>query len=146
MNRSTEPIVVEQSFKSSLQTVWNAITELDQMRLWFFENIESFIPEVGFETQFNVESEQRDFLHIWKLTEVDPLKKIRYLWKYGGFSGESFVSFELSEQNKHTVLQLICEGLENFPNDIPEFTRDSCIAGWNYFIKDRLRIYLQKKS
>lgn len=48
------------------------------MRQWFFENIESFKPEVGFETQFNVQAESRNFLHMWKIIEVVPMKKIVY--------------------------------------------------------------------
>ena len=37
-----QPIIVEQSFNVSIKTVWNAITEIDQMRQWFFNNIEDF--------------------------------------------------------------------------------------------------------
>ena len=95
MSDTNEPIIVEQTFNTSINNVWNAITKVDQMRQWFFENIESFKPEVGFATQFSVQSQNRSFLHIWKLTEVVPLKKIIYNWKYGGYSGDSFVMFEL---------------------------------------------------
>ena len=52
------------------------------MRKWYFENIPSFKPEVGFKTQFNVQSQHRNFLHIWKVTEVVPKKMITYNWKY----------------------------------------------------------------
>jgi hypothetical protein len=34
--------------------------------------------------------------------------------------------------------------IEDFPNDIPEFARESCIGGWNYFIKERLDKFLNK--
>ena len=56
MRKSDKPIIVEQTFNTSIETVWNAITEVDQMRKWFFDNIPSFKPEVGFETQFDVQS------------------------------------------------------------------------------------------
>lgn len=29
-----------------------------------------FKPEVGFETEFNVRCEDRDFLHVWKVTKA----------------------------------------------------------------------------
>lgn len=58
------PIIVEQTFNATINTVWSSITEIDQMRKWYFENIPSFEPEVGFETQFNVKSHGRDFLHM----------------------------------------------------------------------------------
>lgn len=63
MKETEEPVIVEQTFDASVETVWNAITVLDQMRQWYFENIPSFRPEVGFETQFDVQNEDRHFLH-----------------------------------------------------------------------------------
>ena len=94
MRKNEEPIIVEQIFNTSVDTVWNAITEIDQMRQWYFETIPSFKPEVGFETQFNVQSQDRNFMHLWKVTEVVPLKMIGYSWKYEGISGDSFVKLE----------------------------------------------------
>ena len=78
MQKPDEPIVVEQTFDSYIGTVWDAIKKVEQMRQWYFKNIPSFRPEVGFETQFNVQSEERDFLHRWKVTEVVSQKKIVY--------------------------------------------------------------------
>jgi len=72
MRKNNIPVVVEQTFNASIDTVWNAITEIDQMRQWFFENIPDFKPEVEFETQFNVTSGDRNFFHQWKVTEVLP--------------------------------------------------------------------------
>ncbi len=143
MKKNDEPIIVEQTFNMTVEAVWNSITDIDLMRKWYFENIPSFIPEVGFETQFNVESQGRNFLHIWKVTEVVPLKKITYNWKYEEYSGDSFVEFELSSQNNITKLKLTHNIRENFPEDIPEFSRESCIEGWNFFIRKRLKEYLE---
>ena len=116
------------------------------MRQWYFENIPSFKPEVGFETQFNVKSQNRDFLHMWKVTEVVPIKKITYNWRFEDYPGDSSVTFELSRQNDFTMLKLTVDVQESFPEDIPEFTRESCIAGWEFFIKERLKEHLEKSS
>lgn len=43
-----EPIIVEQTFNTTIDSVWKAITEIKQMRQWYFENIPTFKPEVGF--------------------------------------------------------------------------------------------------
>ena len=145
MEDSKKPINVEQIFNTSIQNVWGAITELEQMKQWFFENIESFKPEVGFETQFTVQSQNRNFLHLWKLTEVVPLKKISYNWKYEGYTGDSFVVFELFEQHDVTRLRLKHTITAPFPEGIPEFRRESGVEGWNYFIGQRLKYYLEKK-
>jgi len=144
MRDTDEAVVVEQTFETSREVVWRAITEIDQMRQWYFENIPSFKPEVGFETQFNVENEGRNFLHIWKVAEVVPMKKIVCNWKYDGYSGDSFVVFELFEQNNLTKLRLTHKVLESFPQDIPEFSRESCVGGWTFFIRKSLKEYLEK--
>ena len=86
----------------------------------------------------------RDFLHLWKVTEVIPLQKIAYDWKYDGYPGDAFVVFELFKQDGATKLRLTVNVRESFPEDIPEFTRESCIGGWEYFIKERLKEHLEK--
>ena len=144
MRNTDEPVIVEQIFNTSIGNVWNAITKLDQMKQWFFENIDAFKPEVGFETQFVVQVDDRKYPHLWKLIEVIPLKKISYNWRYDGYPGDSIVTFELFEQDNQTKLRLIHEVFESFPDDIPEFTRENTVEGWNYFIKKSLKEYLEK--
>jgi uncharacterized protein YndB with AHSA1/START domain len=145
MKTTDEPVVVEQSFNVSIDAVWSALTRVDQMRQWFFDNIPAFEPEVGFETQFNVQSESRNFLHMWKVTEVVPRKTITYDWKYEGYPGDASVVYELFEENKTTKLRLTLKVREDFPEDIPEFKRESCIAGWDYFIGGNLKEFLERE-
>ena len=140
-----QPIVVEQTFNASIKAVWNAITEIDQMRQWFFNNIEDFKPEVGFKTQFNITSEKRNFLHLWTITEVEPFKKIVYNWKYKEYIGNSFVHFELFEEKNETKLRVTSIVTEEFPNNIPEFEPESCRTGWDYFIKQNLKEFIKRK-
>ncbi|MHC1703259.1 MAG: SRPBCC domain-containing protein [Tenuifilaceae bacterium] len=145
MNQSNKPIVVELTFSSSISQVWSAITRLEEMRQWFFNNIPAFEPVVGFETDFSVQSESRNFHHLWRIIEVESNKKIKYHWSYKGYKGEGFVTFELFEVKEQTLLRLTNEGLETFPKDIPEFKRESCQAGWEFFIKQNLKTYLEHK-
>lgn len=142
MKKTDPPIVVKQIFYSPIEIVWEAITELEKMHQWYFENIPSFKPEVGFKTQFNIQSGERNFLHKWLVLEVIPNKLIKYNWKYEAYPGDSNVTFELFDENDYTKLILTVDILEDFPEDIPEFKRESCIGGWEYFIKDRLKNYL----
>jgi len=141
----SNPIIVEETFNTNSKTIWSAITELDQMVLWFFDNIPDFKPEVGFETQFTVSSESRDFLHVWKIIEVIPEEVIVYNWTYPEyFDGDSFVTFKLNVISENqTTLSVIAEGMRNYPQDIPEFKRESGVNGWNYFIKESLSNYLK---
>lgn len=141
-----EPIIVEQTFNATIDSVWKAITEIKQMRQWYFENIPTFKPEVGFETQFTVEGQYRVFPHRWKVTEVEPLKKIAYNWKYDGYPGDSIVLFELFEMENSTKLKLTYRVLESFPEGIPEFERESGVRGWEFFIGKSLKEYLENKK
>ncbi len=144
MKKTDDPVIVEQTFNSSIDKVWNAITELNQMTQWFFENIPSFKPEVGFETRFDVHVEDKIFPHLWEITEVIPMKKITYNWRYEGYLGDAYVTFELFELNGQTKLKLTYKVVVSFSEDIPEFSRKMAIEGWSYFIKASLKEYLDK--
>lgn len=145
MKNTDPPIIVEQKFEVPVQKVWDAITIHDQMIKWFFENIPDFKPETGFEVVFDVHSESRVFSHRWKVTEVIPNKRIMYTWRYELYKGDSFVTFELFETGNQTLLRLTSTITEDFDDHIPEFLRESCMAGWEYFIKERLHSYLSDK-
>jgi uncharacterized protein YndB with AHSA1/START domain len=144
MKKGEAPIIVEQDFDRSVSAVWDAITKIDEMQKWYFDNIPDFKPEVGFVTRFAVESGGRSFVHLWKVTEVDPQRKVVYNWKYEGIPGDSFVSFEVSGGETSARLRVTALVQESFPEDIPEFRRESCLGGWTYFIKNRLKAYLDR--
>ncbi len=144
MKQTEEPVVVEQVYDAPLNKVWKAITELDEMRKWYFENINSFEPRVGFETQFTIKNEDRIFVHLWKITGVEINLKISYEWRYEGYPGKAVSDFELFSLGEKTKLRLSLTVLEDFPDDVPEFRRQSCVDGWEYFLKDRLKLYLAK--
>ncbi len=146
MQFNEEPIVVEQLIDASLEAVWNAITRVDQMREWYFEVIPAFKPEVGFETRFDIRNEDRNFPHVWTVTEVVPMKLISYDWRYEGYAGNSNVTFELSSNENFTKIRLTHKVLESFPDDIPEFKRENGVLGWQYFINEALKEFLQTRT
>lgn len=145
MNKEN-PIVVTTSFNQPAERVWRAITQREEMVQWYFEQIEAFEPRVGFETRFTVRSGGRNFVHHWRVTEVAPGRKISYDWLYPDFPGMGLVSFQLEEKEGTTQLSLFCWGIESFPQHIPEFSREACKGGWNYFITQRLAAYLAKDN
>ena len=144
MDNTNQTIIVEQSFNVSLHILWNAITNIKEMRQWFFKNIKDFKPEVGFKTEFPVKSGERIFTHLWHIIEVAPLQKIVYNWKYEEYAGNSLVYFELFEEKEGSMLRVTAEVTENYPDNVPEFEIESGIQGWNYFIKNSLKNFLDK--
>ncbi|MBD3332417.1 SRPBCC domain-containing protein [candidate division GN15 bacterium] len=145
MKTTDDPVVVEQTFDVSVEQLWQAITDVTQMRQWFFENIPSFEPEVGFETRFNIETGERDFLHVWRISEVVPSRLISCDWRYEGYAGNQLVTFELFDEGNQSRLRLTATVREGFQEGIPEFTREACLGGWQYFIQQSLKAYLQNK-
>ena len=141
-----EPITLEVCLKATLDTVWEALTNPTHMRQWYFDNIPDFKPEKGFETRFQVQNEGRTFTHIWKITEVIPYQKISYTWRFEEYPGESISLFTMTEKNDTTLLKLESHILRPFPNDIPEFRRESGVAGWDYLIHKNLVAFLRKSK
>lgn len=144
MKKSDSPIIVEENFNTPAKVIWQSITDHEQMLKWYFDNIPAFKPEIGFYTEFNVNSGERNFLHQWKVTEVIPNKKIVYNWTYKGYEGSADVAFEIFEDGENCKLQIKVIILEDFSDDIPEFRKESCIGGWEYFIQGRLKDYLSQ--
>src|SRR5215469_2694594 len=115
-------VTIERIFNASIEKVWQALTDIDQMKVWYFPQLEEFKPEEGFTTTLNINKNGKEYPHIWKVTEVKPLKKISLEWKYGGFPGNSLLSFELFPEGNKTRLLLTHEKLDTFvPDKYPEF-------------------------
>ena len=66
-----EPIVVERTYHAPVKAVWEAITNVDKMRQWYFPSLGEFEPEVGFETRFDVWHDDKIFVHIWKVRRLN---------------------------------------------------------------------------
>jgi len=137
-----EPLVIERTYNAPSEMVWNALTDSKQMQQWYF-TIPDFKPVVGFEFQFEGGSEQQTYLHLCKVTEVIPGRKITYSWKYDGYTGSSSVTWELFDEGKKTRVRLTHEGLETFPQDKPDFAKKSFTEGWTYFIDKALKNFVE---
>lgn len=146
MKKAEAPVVVEDVIDAPIEKVWKAITDIEEMRHWYFDNIDAFKPEVGSKSNFVVKSEERSFTHLWTVTEVEAPNKITYNWKYKEYSGDSFVTWELFNVDGKTNVVLTASVVKNFDDAIPEFKRESCVKGWQYFICFRLVEYLKKSK
>ena len=138
-----EPFVIERTLNAPVEKVWKAITDKDQMKQWYF-NIAEFKPEVGFEFSFEGHNEDRVYVHLCKITEVIPGKKLQYSWRYEGEKGNSLVTFELSGEEDKTHLKLTHDGLETFPSENPDFKREDFVEGWTYIIGKSIKEFVEK--
>ncbi|HVD95930.1 MAG TPA: SRPBCC domain-containing protein [Candidatus Limnocylindria bacterium] len=143
-NQLTEAVVVERTFKAPVAQVWNALTDVEQMRQWYFD-LKEFKPEVGFEFEFTVDHEGVTYHHLCRITDVVPEKRIAYTWRYKGEPGDSLVTFELFDEGKNTRLKLTHTGIDTFPKT-PAYARKNFETGWTAIIGSELKQFVEKKK
>ena len=137
-----EAVVIERTFNAPVARVWKALTDVDQMREWYFD-LKEFKPEPGFEFEFIVEHEGMKYHHLCRVTEVVPQERIAYTWRYKGHEGDSLVTFELFAEGARTRVKLTHEGLDTFPK-LPAFARKNFEAGWTELIGSSLKDFVEK--
>ena len=139
-----EPIVMERTFTAPVARVWQALTDVGEMKEWYFD-LKEFKPEVGFEFEFTVEHEGMTYHHLCKITEVIPQRKLAYTWRYKGEPGDSLVTFELFPEGNKTRLKLTHTGIETFPKT-PAYARKNFEAGWTAIVGSELKKFLERSK
>ncbi len=141
-----ETIVVERSFAVPASKLWTALTDKEEMKAWYF-NLAEFKAEPGFKFQFTGGPDGGiQYLHLCEVTEAIPGKKLTYSWRYDGYEGISYVSFELFEQDGSTLLRLTHSGIGSFPESNPDLAISNFKEGWNAIINTSLKNYLEQQS
>ncbi len=142
---NNEPFVIERTFNAPATKVWKAITDKNEMKHWYFDLAE-FKAEVGFEFQFSGgPAPERQYLHLCKINDIVPEKKLTYSWRYDGYEGNSFVTFELFDEGSKTRVKLTHAGLDTFPKDKPDFAKQNFVEGWTDIIGRSLKEFVEKK-
>ena len=139
-------ISVATHFNANVNSVWSAITKKELMKIWYFD-LKEFKANVGFKFDFIGGPENGiQYKHLCEITEVIPEKKLTYSWRYEGYEGISYVTFELFDENENTKLILTHTGIGSFPSTNPDFAITNFEEGWNYLIKTSLKEFLEKKE
>ncbi|MBS1750669.1 MAG: SRPBCC domain-containing protein [Bacteroidetes bacterium] len=137
-----QPFIIERTFNAPVADVWKALTQKELMKEWYFD-LSAFKPEVGFIFQFKGgPTPEKQYLHLCEIVEVIPEKKLKHSWRYDGFEGNSFVTFELFDKGDRTKLILTHEGLETFPKNNLDFVFTNFVEGWTYLINTSLENFL----
>ena len=143
-NQLAEAVIVERTLNAPVTRVWNALTDVDQIREWYFD-LKEFKPEVGFQFEFVVEHEGTIYHHLCRVTEVIAQKKIAYTWRYKGEPGDSLVTIELFAEGDNTRLKLTHTGIETFPK-IPAYARKNFEQGWTAIIGTELKQFVEQSK
>lgn len=136
------PFVIEQIYNAPIEKVWDALTDENKMKEWYFPQLKKFEPVVGFEFEFT--DDGSNYQKEWRVTQVVDGKKLAHSWIYKGYPGSSEVTFELFEEGSETRLKLTHTGLASFPHD-PHFARNRFEDGWHHIIGSNLKHYLENR-
>ena len=138
-------VQMEFKFITTPEKLWKAITDNDEMKKWYFV-LEKFLPEVGFEFRFWGGTEERQYLHICKITEVVIGKKLCHTWSYEGIPGETTLCFEIEPvSTEFTKLKLTHTGFETFPADNSDLAPKNFEEGWTNILGISLKKYLEEE-
>lgn len=142
--KKTKPIIIEQEINAPLKETWHALTDLYELRNWYFY-LDEFKPDIGYSFHFISGNGKTEYVHLCIIINVIKQKLLSHTWKYKGFAGDSEVSFEIASHQGKTIVKLTHSGTENFINAGENFTRESFENGWKKIICENLKNYLEKK-
>lgn len=135
------PIIVEQFTKASPAAIWQALTNREIMKEWYF-TIDDFVLEEGATFNF-YEGPEKQFHHQCTIKTIELEKKFAHTWTHPNQSkGTSLVTWEIIPQNEGTLIRLKHEGTENLADAGAEFSRDNFEMGWKGIVQSTLKNYL----
>lgn len=140
-----EPYVIERVYNAPVNKVWDALTQYDQMKQWYFD-LPGFKPEVGYSFTFSGgPKDGKQYKHVCRITESIENQRLSYTWQYEGYPGQSEVIFELFSNGEQTRLVLTHKGLSNLDQTNKDFAASNFVAGWEHIIGKSLKGYLERE-
>lgn len=139
----SHPIIIEQKVNASAEKVWKALTDINEMKIWYFD-ISDFIPEEGAVFNFYEPGDEKKYHHQAEILEIIPEKKLKHTWFYPEFSDQkTIVTWELEPQGESTWIRLTHENIDGF-NDLGEnFSEKAFKEGWTQLTEQSLKRYLE---
>ena len=87
------PFLIEQVYDAPIEKMWQALTDKDKIKEWYFPQLKKFKPIVGFKFEFT--DDGSNYKKEWRVTQVEEGRKLAHSWSYKDYPGSSEVTFEL---------------------------------------------------
>jgi len=137
------PLVKEFDYNAQIEKVWQALTDVDKMKKWYFPQLQKFEPTVGYKFQFD--DNGSEYQKEWIVTKAKDNKTLAHSWAYKGYPGSSEVIFDLFANGNKSRLRVTQTDLESFPNH-PHFKREQFEWGWDNLLGQNLRQLLENNT
>ena len=139
-------VIKTTTIKAPVEKVWEALTEKEQMKQWYF-TIPDLVLEEGSQFSFYEPGGQNKFLHTCVITEVTPLQRFQHTWTHPTHSqGRSLVTWDLVPQGNATEVTLMHEGIENFADGGPDLSPENYAAGWEEIVERSLKNFVEQQE
>lgn len=118
-------ISLDFQFKSTINKVWDALTNPDMLAQWVMEN--NFKPEVGYKCKFW--NEEIDLVVDSEVLVVEEPNKLSYTWIGGPI--DTIVTWSLKQEGETTYLHLDHTGFEK-----EDQAYNGAKYGWAYKVEE----------
>ena len=126
-----------------LDKVWNAITNKEQMKNWYFD-VPDFEPKIGNNFSFYGGDENEEYHHFCEIVDLIPNEKLKHSWTYPEISKEkTLVKWELKPEHEGTIVTLTHKGLEAFEHLGENFKIHSFRKGWEDIVGKSLKEFVE---
>lgn len=127
-----DSITREKTFEHSIDKVWKAITNAEELSTWFVNA--DFKPEIGYNYKFKALGEEECPLITGEVKKATPYTLV-YTWEVENTNVQTLVSWELEEVNGQTKLTLVHSGISQYPGDTAVKMFNSFKGGWENCMK-----------
>lgn len=138
-----ENVKISVKVNAPLDKVWNAITNKEQMKNWYFD-VPDFEPKIGNNFSFYGGDENEEYHHFCEIVDLIPNEKLKHSWAYPEISKEkTLVKWELKPENEGTIVTLTHKGLEAFEHLGENFKIHSFRKGWEDIVGKSLKEFVE---
>ena len=138
-----ENVKISVKVNAPLDKVWNAITNKEQMKNWYFD-VPDFEPKIGNNFSFYGGDENEEYHHFCEIVDLIPNEKLKCSWTYPEISKEkTLVKWELKPENEGTIVTLTHKGLEAFEHLGENFKIHSFRKGWEDIVGKSLKEFVE---
>lgn len=145
-NNTPDSFTISKTYKAPIAFVWQALTDKDMLKEWYFNFAADFKLEVGAVFEWEAgEPNGKQWLHRGQMLEIVPQQKLVHTWEYPGYSGSSTLSWELSALDEnHTQIVLTHTFNNPFDKNEAALRKVNFENGWNHIINISLTDYLKR--